>query len=799
MEYSERLRGLLSPDLEELLARRPETYALGSRSSVSYGDLAGLLAQPYGIRRAIESLDRFHAQVLELACLAGGFLEAEFAEDQGLAAELLPAAAAELARWGLGFPEGRGLWVPACAAGALPDPGGLGPPLRSLLENLTRADLTAIVRTLEVRPADMRKTDLMAAIAGHVSDHAVVRELVAGAPPKAQRILGALRAGRGGLAWPQLAAEVPDVHQERGLWYQPLRPALDGIAWLRARALVAWIEWDRRLLVPSEVELALRGRVFPSWEPEPPPLELVPLESHRHPADLVIDVEALLDLWRREPAVLLQSGDLGVRERRRAAATAGVSEGSVSFLTSLAMGAGLLGIELQPVARRPRGRGRTARRTEPEPASLSVMEEALRAWRGRELPDRWSALVGPWLRVATQPSEPMRVVLDELAALPEGQGAVVAGLVRRLGWRRPGAFADAAEATGVVGSAVASLHGIGVGAGPAGPVAGIDALGRAALRGEGPTELAARFPAAEATCTVQADLRIIVAGPPEPALARGLARLADLETASVARVYRLSEASLRRALDGGLGAAEIAAFLRDRSPSGLPQNVVALVEDVGRRHGRLRVGRATLWLQADDEALLAEVAADRRLRGLRVNLLAPTVAVVQGADEAQVVDALRKAGYMPGVEDEPAPAAPRKDARRQVPPPPRGAPRLTALERHQLAERLLSSPRRAAPAPPARLDEDDLLSGITISGRDDVERLLRLAVRTGRAVEIEYRNGQSGTITRRVIEPLLAGDGVVSGWCRLRRADRVFAFDGVRWARALDEPVENVHLGLEER
>jgi Helicase conserved C-terminal domain len=786
VEFSERLRSLLRPDLEELLARRPETYALGSRSSVSFGDLAGLLAQPHGIARAIQALDRFHGQVLELACLAGGSLAPAFAEEQGLATGLLPAAAAELARWGLAFPDGGNIWVARSVVAAVPDPGGLGRPLRPLLESLTRADLTAVVRTLGALPVEDRKADLMAAIAGHLGDHDVVRELVAGAPPTAARILAALRAGRGGLAWHELASEVPDVHHERGLWYQPLRPGLDGIAWLRARALVAWIEWDRRLVIPAEVELALRGRVFPSWEPEPPPLELVPLESQRHPADLVIDVDGLLDLWRREPASLLQSGELGVRERRRAAAAVAVPEGSVGFLTSLAMGAGLLGIEQAP-PRRPRVRGRPVRRSDQEPASLVVMDDAVRAWRNRDLPERWGALVGPWLRAATQPAEPMRVVLDELAALPEDRGAVVAGLIRRLAWRHPGAFADVEAATDIAGSAVVTLHCLGLGAGPSGPVAGIDALGRAVLRGEGPAQLAARFPAAESTCTVQADLRIIVAGAPEPTLARELARMADLETASVARVYRLSEASLRRALDGGLSALEIAAFLRGRSPSGLPQNVEALIEDVGRRHGRLRVGRAALYLQADDQALLAQVAADRRLRGLRLTLLAPTVAVVQGADEAQVLDALRKAGYMPGVEGQPAPAPPRRDARRHVPPPPRAAPTLTAAQRRELADRLVASPRRAEPAAPADLTEEAVLSGITISGRDEVEKLMRLAVGAQVPVEIEYRNLRSGTVTQRVIEPLLVSDAAVVGHCRLRGDSRTFAFDGVRWARVVDE------------
>jgi hypothetical protein len=355
-------------------------------------------------------------------------------------------------------------------------------------------------------------------------------------------------------------------------------------------------------------------------------------------------------------------------------------------------------------------------------------------------------------------------------------------------------FADPEAAAAAVASAAATLHRLGIGGGASGAVAGVSELGRAALRGDGPELLAPLFPAMQAGCTVTGDLRIVVAGPPEPDLARVLSALADLEAASPARVYRLSEASLRRAMDGGLGAAEMADFLRARCATGLPQNVTALIEDVGRRHGRLRVGRAAVYLHADDPALVAEVAANRRLRGLQLRVLAPTVAVVEGADERQALDALRRAGYMPAAEGEAALARRPARSRRSVPavsvepPPP---------DHRELAERLIAGVR---PAPRSRaLDDDGLRSGARVSRPADVERLLRLAVDGGLVVEVEYQNGQSGSITRRVIEPRLAGERGVVGFCRLRQDDRSFAFAGVRWARATGEVVQHgqVELGVD--
>jgi hypothetical protein len=789
VEYADRLRTLVRPDLEQLLAHRPETSPLAGRASAGYDDLAGLLALPQGIARAVASLDRFHRQVLELACAAGGGLDPAFAEAQGLEPRLLAAAAAELARWGLAFPNDEGgVWVPPAVVAALVDKGDVGVRLGPLLGELPLGALRTVAGVLGVARMDARKEDLSGLIAAHLRDGEVVRDLVAEAPETAASVLRALRAAGGRRHWYELIYEVPGVSAERSLWHGPLRPADDGIGWLRARALVVCINWSHMVQVPAEVDLALRGRLFASWEPEPPAVELAPLESDRHPAELVMEVDGLLDRWR-EPVTLLQSGDLGVRDCHRVATALGVPEGAVRFLASLAISAGLLSVQ-QPRQARARGGRRPAR---PQPGRLVLVDEAAADWRGLGVADRWAALLDPWRHALRETETAMAGVVDELAALPSGQGASPASLARRLTWRHPDAFPDADAAMPGIASAVATLYRLGIGGGPSGPIAGVSDLGRAALRGARPERLAPLFPAMETACTITADLRIVVGGPPEPELGRTLAALADLEAASPARVYRVSAASLRRALDAGMDAADLAGFLRARCPTGLPQNVAALIEDVGRRHGRLRVGRAAVYLHADDPALVAEVAANRRLRGLQLRVVAPTVAVVEGVDERQALEALRRAGYMPAADGEAPPARPSTRRRRPAPAP--ATPPAPPADHRGLADRLLVDAR---PSPPTlrALDDDGLRSGARVTAPADVERLLRLAVDGGLVVEIEYQNGQSGSVTRRAIEPRLAGERAVVGWCRLRQDDRSFAFAGVRWARATGEVVEHGQVGL---
>jgi hypothetical protein len=792
VEYADRLRTLVRPDLEQLIVHRPETSALAGRGTAGWDDLAGLLALPQGIVRAVTSLDRFHRQVLDLACAAGGALDPAFAEVQGLEPRLLAAASAELARWGLAFPDDAGgAWVPPAVLSALVDRGDVGTRLAPLLQELPLGGLRTIAGVLGVARMDAGKEDLVALIEDHLHAGEVVRGLVAEAPETAASVLRALRDAGGRRHWYELIYEVPGVSAERSLWHGPLRPADDGIGWLRARALVVCITWSHVVHVPAEVEVALRGRLFASWEPEPPPLELAPLESDRHPAELVVEVDGLLDHWR-EPVTLLQSGDLGVRDCHRVATALGVPEGAVRFLASLAISAGLFSVQ-QPRQARARNARRPAK---PQPGRLVLVDEAAADWRGRPVAERWAALLEPWRHALRETEAAMVRVVDELAALPSGQGASPVSLAQRLTWRPPEAFPDAEAAMPEIGAALATLYRLGIGGGATGPIAGVSDLGRAALRGARPERLDPLFPPMEESCTITADLRIVVGGPPEPELARTLSALADLEAASPARVYRLSEASLRRALDGGMDAAELAGFLRARCPTGLPQNVAALIEDVGRRHGRLRVGHAAVYLHAADPALVAEVAANRRLRGLHLRVLAPTVAVVEGADERQALEALRRAGYMPAADGDAPPA--RQAAVRRRPasaPPAEPAP----PDHRGLVERLLANARPAPPSTLRALADDELRSGAQITAPADVERLLRLAVDGGLVVEIEYQNGQSGSVTRRAIEPRLAGERGVVGWCRLRQDDRSFAFAGVRWARATGEVVQHGQVGLGAR
>src|SRR4029453_13171923 len=87
----------------------------------------------------------------------------------------------------------------------------------------------------------------------------------------------------------------------------------------------------------------------------------------------------------------------------------------------------------------------------------------------------------------------------------------------------------------------------------------------------------------------QPDLSLTAPGPLVAELADTLAVVADVESSGGATVFRVSESSVRRALDFGWGAAGLHAFFTRSSRPPVPQALAYLIDDAPRQHGRLRV------------------------------------------------------------------------------------------------------------------------------------------------------------------------------------------------------------------
>jgi Helicase conserved C-terminal domain len=376
--------------------------------------------------------------------------------------------------------------------------------------------------------------------------------------------------------------------------------------------------------------------------------------------DLLREVDVVLEYLSNSPIPELRSGGLGIRELKRLSKGTGVDEDRLALILEIASAAGLIAAGV------------------PEPDPLDgtgpYWAPTLAADRFFESTTavRWYAMASAWLDVPARPglvgergpdgkpyaalsdalystAAPLdrRLLLATLAELPPGTGVDAAGASGAMTWRRP--RWSARLQLKPVTALLAEAHTLGViGRGA------IASPSRLLLTTEPEDAVVAAMtkvlPAPIDYFLLQADLTVVVPGPLDRVLAEQLSAVATVESAGAAMVYRISEQTVRRALDTGQTASELHTLFTKHSKTPVPQGLTYLIDDVARRHGQLRVGMAASFVRCEDPALLAQAVSSPALERLDVRALAPTVAVSQ-SPIADVLAALRTAGFAPAAED----------------------------------------------------------------------------------------------------------------------------------------------------
>ncbi|VVJ23662.1 Uncharacterised protein [Amycolatopsis camponoti] len=394
-------------------------------------------------------------------------------------------------------------------------------------------------------------------------------------------------------------------------------------------------------VMPIEVSLALRGpdHQLPFTPAEPGyavthvGAESVEATSSAAALRLLDRVSAVLDRAGVEPFPLLKDGTIGARLVKKVAKDTGGTPAEIELAIDLAAQAGLLLADEPPPPRRgqkapPPTLAPDPDLARPEPALLYRL--LLTTW-WEPAPPEYEADVDALVR---------RLVVRVLARLEPGTAiADVDALTRLAEWHAPmlpiedfaGYLRDAldtAELLGVVAHGAAT------------------ATGRALLEETGLVEVTGELVArARTTALFGTDLTAIVPGSPDARLAASLDRVADREAQGTATSWRFSPASVRRAFDQGSTAAELLDELGAIAAGELPQPLVYLVNDVARRHGEAQV-HDVASVVVGEPAVLAELAAHRKLAKLGLRAVAPTV-LTSTVDASGTLDALRGAGYAP--------------------------------------------------------------------------------------------------------------------------------------------------------
>ncbi|MDQ6851422.1 MAG: helicase-associated domain-containing protein [Actinomycetota bacterium] len=636
------LRERSDAELGELLRRRPD---LALPAPADLATLAGRLSARTSVQRAVDSLDAFTLRVLEaisLSALTGEPVRlADAAKLLGEDADI-GAAAADLLALGLVWGDADKLYAVATVREALGSyPAGLGRPAAVLLRHVSDVQLAPVLRSLGLPPAAQPRAGT--AIAEVLGDSNRLDELLASVDSAERDVLERLAAGPpvGRVREAQLPAARADLPPHR-LIFRGLLVPIDA----------------QTVELPREVGVALRDVPLGSVSVEPPVVEVherAPAELDRLGTTAVLEVlrlvEALGESWTAHPPTQLRAGGVGVRELRRTAKELGVDEPVAALVAEIAASTGLInsthGIE---------------------PVYLPSAEYDI--WRRHDPAARWADLALAWLGMTRQPSlvnkrgERDRLItvlgpdaergtipalrrrlLDVLSALSPGAAPQSReGVLDRLAWQAP---RRASGQRPLADAVLAEADLIGFTA--AGGLTGYSRTLLAGSRAVAEQVLSDAMPAPVTHFLVQPDLTIVVPGPPTADLAAELALTADLESTGGASVYRVTESSVRRALDAGRSGSDIGTMIAERSRTPVPQALQYLIDDLSRRHGALRSGAAASYLRCDDEALLARVLADRDVGAVQLRRIAPTVAV-SSAPVARVLDVLREAGYPPAAE-----------------------------------------------------------------------------------------------------------------------------------------------------
>jgi hypothetical protein len=360
--------------------------------------------------------------------------------------------------------------------------------------------------------------------------------------------------------------------------------------------------------------------------------------------------------------------------------------------------------------------------------------------------------------------------------LPAGSGLDLPALSARLAWRSP--LRPAEQRDVVLAATIAEATTMGVVAFTALTTAGRELLAGSTSGAE--AALAKALPEPVDTVMVQADLTVVAPGRLIPRLAARLGQVADVESAGSATVYRVTPQSIRRALDAGVSTSDLHELFSVHSVTGVPQALTYLIDDVGRRYGVLRLGKASTYLRSDDPALIDQAVAEASTLGISLRKLAPTVAM-SSMTMPELMVQLRTAGLVPAAEDasgavldiRPRPQrtkeqAPKHQHWREPPLP-------TQEQLDSLVTRMRSADRTG-----------ELYTSGDVLPASDTMAMLRDAADHRKPLWVGYVDSD-GSTTHRMIDPVAMSSGAVVAYDRLRGAVRTFVLHRITGVRPVSE------------
>jgi len=584
--FADELRARSDQDLAMIFQFRPD---LVSPVPNDFSSLAARATSTPSLVRALDSLNLWHYQIVEAACV----LPEPFKKSELIAVTNEESATALDYLWQMGllYKEGNNFRTPTNLKLLIGDePAGLGP------QSVGKIDFTKL--------KDVPKSSLD-----------VLAKLTWGPP--------------------------------RGSISNIKKPG-NAIGWLLENNILVALD-SHTVALPREFGIKLRqGKVHRDLVTKPSNLEGKKIDQKQVDLAAIANVstilrwcEELLHNLSDEPPTALRTGGIGVRDLKRIAEHMGVDEACAGFVAELCYLSGLVVVDpddqILPTSAFDIWLTKSA---EERWYSLSILWLDTSRVSGLigKISDKNIAPLGPELDRAGV-SLIRRTTLKVLIENPE-ISPKIESLQEIVKWWNPQRVNNdfifwnlrEAEWLGITGQGVISTFGINL------------------LNSSETLGVEAALPKPVDHILIQADNSAVAPGPLTAELSAELGTIADIESRGGATVYRFSEASIRRGLDHGKTGEQIKTFLTKTSKTPMPQPLDYLIADVAKRHGRLRVGTAHTYIRCEDEGLVQQILHDKKCEHLRLRKIASQVLVTE-LELTEVISELREYGYLPAAEN----------------------------------------------------------------------------------------------------------------------------------------------------
>jgi len=584
--FADELRARSDQDLALIFQFRPD---LVSPVPNDFSSLAARATSTPSLVRALDSLNLWHYQIVEAACV----LPEPFKKSELIAVTNEESATALDYLWQMGllYKEGNNFRTPTNLKLLIGDePAGLGP------QSVGKIDFTKL--------KDVPKSSLD-----------VLAKLTWGPP--------------------------------RGSISNIKKPG-NAIGWLLENNILVALD-SHTVALPREFGIKLRqGKVHRDLVTKPSNLEGKKIDQKQVDLAAIANIstilrwcEQLLHNLSDEPPTALRTGGIGVRDLKRIAEHMGVDEACAGFVAELCYLSGLVVVDpddqILPTSAFDIWLTKSA---EERWYSLSILWLDTSRVSGLigKISDKNIAPLGPELDragVSLIRRTTLKVLIENREISPK-----IESMQEVVKWWNPQRVNNdfifwnlrEAEWLGITGQGAISTFGVNL------------------LNSSETLGVEAALPKPVDHILIQADNSAVAPGPLTAELSAELGTIADIESRGGATVYRFSEASIRRGLDHGKTGEQIKTFLTKTSKTPMPQPLDYLITDVAKRHGRLRVGAAHTYIRCEDEGLIQQILHDKKCEHLRLRKIASQVLVTE-LELTEVISELREYGYLPAAEN----------------------------------------------------------------------------------------------------------------------------------------------------